>query len=314
MRRLVVLLAAAFALAAPASAQAVVVGIADQKPDMFGDVRFQQLGIKHARLAVPWDWRKYDWQIQELNQWLFLAKIDGVYPLISFQHSRVNRRQLPTPVKFQREFKAFRARYPWVTNFATWNEANHCGEPVCHRPKLVASYWRKLQQACRTCKVLAAEVLDLPSMAKWVKDFRRYAKREPANWGLHNYVEANRFTTKSLRRLLKQVKGKIWLTEVGGLVRRRGTPQVQKNRVKGIPESTKHAARVTRYLFRKVLPLNKRISRVYLYHWNSSTRYDSWDSGFIGWDRKTRPAYKVLVRQLKQLRTQEARAKAKRRR
>jgi hypothetical protein len=36
------------------------------------------------------------------------------------------------------------ARYLWVTDYASWNEANHCGEPTCHRPELVAAYWRKL--------------------------------------------------------------------------------------------------------------------------------------------------------------------------
>ena len=41
------------AAAAPAAAaSAVVVGIADQKPDMFTDPRFDALGIKHARLTV----------------------------------------------------------------------------------------------------------------------------------------------------------------------------------------------------------------------------------------------------------------------
>ena len=41
-------------LGAPA-AGALTIGIADQKADMFSDVRFQDTGITHARLSVPWD-------------------------------------------------------------------------------------------------------------------------------------------------------------------------------------------------------------------------------------------------------------------
>ena len=306
-RRAIVLLALAFVLAVPASAQAVVVGIADQKADMFEDDRFRALEIKHARYYVPWDWKRYGWQTAEVDAWMNAARADGVYPLVSFGHSRVNRRSLPSVRTFQRQFKAFRKRYPWVTNFATWNEANHCGEPVCHKPKLVAKYWRTLQRTCTQCKVLAAELLDIPSMGLWVKQFLKAAGRQPANWGLHNYVEANRFRTTSLERLLSRVTGKIWLTEVGGLVARRGTQAVQKNRVKGLPESTRHAAKVTRYLFRKVLPLSPRISRVYLYHWNSTSTKDSWDSAFINARGMTRPAYDVFVRELERLRARASR-------
>ena len=294
------------ALAIPASAQAIVVGIADQKPDMFGDTRFQALEIKHARYYVPWDWNRYGWQRAEVDAWMNAARAEGVHPLVSFGHSRVHRRSLPSVKGFQRQFKAFRKRYPWVLNFATWNEANHCGEPVCHKPRLVVKYWRALERTCRQCKVLAAELLDVPSMGLWVKQFLKAAKKQPANWGLHNYVEANRFRTTSLKRLLTRVTGRIWLTEVGGLVARRGTQAVQKNRVKGLPESTRHAAKVTRYLFRKVLTLSPRITRVYLYHWNSTSTKDSWDSAFINARGKIRPAYTVFVRELERLRARIA--------
>ena len=311
MRRrplLLVLFVAGALASAPASARAVVIGMADQKPDMFFDARFAKLGIHHARITVPWDWRRYDWQIRELDEWFFFARLEGVSPLVSFGHSRVDRRQLPSPERLGREVRRFRRRWPFATTFATWNEANHCGEPTCHRPELVAAYWKKIRQACPTCKVLAAEVLDLPNVGDWVRAFRRHARREPEVWGLHNYVEANRFRTTYLRRLLRQVKGRIWITEVGGIVKRRGTKQTQRNRVKGIPESTSHAAKVTRFIFDDVIALSPRITRVYLYHWNSSTPYDSWDSAFIGWNRKPRLALRVL-----QLRLAELRARRRRR-
>ena len=93
-----------------------------------------------------------------------------------------------------------------MTDYASWNEANHCGEPTCHRPALVAAYWRKLRGECPTCRILAAEVLDMPNMTSWVKAFRRAAKVEPRYWGLHNYIDANRLRTTGTRRLLKTVQ------------------------------------------------------------------------------------------------------------
>ncbi|HEV2061326.1 MAG TPA: hypothetical protein VGR12_00625 [Solirubrobacteraceae bacterium] len=297
------LIAAALLVAAPASAGAVVVGIGDQKPDMFGDPRFHALQIKHARLTVPWDAMRHGWQVAEIDAWMNAARAHGVHPLVSFGHSRVRRRELPQPHVFAREFRKVRARYPWVWNFATWNEANHCGEPVCRRERLAASYHRKLQLECPRCRILAAEVLDMPNMLKWVRRFRRAYRRydmgEPRIWGLHNYVEANRFRARSVRQLLRHAKGTVWLTEVGGIVKRRN---INRHSVRGIPESRRHAARVTRFLLRRVIPRYRRVTRIYLYHWNSSTRRDSWDSAFIGPDDRVRPALRVLRRHLRRMR------------
>jgi hypothetical protein len=48
-----------------------------------------------------------------------------------------------------------------------------------------------------------------------------------------------------------------------------------------------------------VLPRHRRVTRLYLYHWNSSTRRDTWDSAFIGPDDRARPALRVLRRHLR---------------
>jgi hypothetical protein len=300
-RALLILVAALAALTASAgTASALTVGIADQKTDMFADARFAELGIAQARLYIGWDALQSDWQRAELEAWLDAARARGVTPLVSFGHSRTSRRSLPSPGRFKYEFLLFRKRYPWVTTFATWNEANHCGEPTCHRPELVAAYWRKLRQACPRCTILPAELLDMPNMVSWVKAFRRHAKVEPKWWGLHNYVEANRFKSDRLKSLLRHVKGKVWLTEVGGIVKRRGKKSYT---VKAIPESAAHARRVTTFIFDDLVPVNPRITRVYLYHWNASTPLDTWDSGLIGPDGTRRPAWWVLYRELRTLHT-----------
>jgi hypothetical protein len=314
VRRAILLFVAALALAAPSSASALVVGIADQKPDMFTDERFSDLGVRHARINVAWDAMNHGWEVEELDRWMSAAREAGVQPLVSFGHSRLKRRALPTPERFKWEFRQFRARYPWVTTFATWNEANHCGEPTCHRERLVAAYYRKLRQECRRCTVLAAELLDMPNMLAWAKRFTRYVRRykmgQPRYWGLHNYVEANRFRTTSIKRLLRTVKGQVWLTEVGGVVKRR----VKKRfTVKRIPESKWHAQRVTRFVLNDVAPLSRRITRVYLYHWNSETARDTWDSALIDHRGRRRPAFRELHEVMDRL-EQRALRRAKRRR
>jgi hypothetical protein len=156
----------------------------------------------------------------------------------------------------------------------------------------VAAYWRKLTRECPGCRILAAEVLDMPNMTSWVKAFRRAAKVEPRYWGIHNYIDANRLRTTGTRRLLKAVKGQVWFTETGGIVSRTNRRKVT------FPESAEHAAMATRFLFDDLIPLSRRITRVYLYHWNSEPGPKTWDSGLIGPTGKPRPAYRVLQRVL----------------
>jgi hypothetical protein len=287
---LAAMFAAALAFAAPAAA--LTVGIADNKADMFADPRFAASGVEHARISVAWDALSSPWQTEQLDAWLSAAHRAGVTPLVSFGHSRTDRRALPTPERFLFEFRRFRARYPWVQEFATWNEANHCGEPTCHRPTLVAAYYRKIRRDCRSCRILAAEVLDMPNMVSWVRSFRRHAREEPRYWGLHNYIDANRARTTGTRRMLKAVKGQVWFTETGGIVRRSNRSKVT------FPESAKHAATATSFLFRRLVPLSRRVTRVYIYHWNADATPTTWDSALIGPTGRVRPAFRIVERVL----------------
>ncbi len=299
LRPAIALLAAVLALALPGAAPAApIIGIADQKPDMFADARFHELGIRHARLYVPWDAMLHADQRAEIDAWMGQARERGVRPLVTFGHSRVERRSLPTPERFKYEVRRFHQRYGFVRDYATWNEANHCGEPTCRRPALVAAYWRKLRQVCPRCTVLAAEVLDQPNAASWIRRFNRAAERRPRHWGVHNYVEANRFRTERLREILAASgSAEIWLTEVAGIVwRRTRNPETVR---KGIPESAAHAARVLRFLLDDVMPAHPRLRRIYVYHWNITRPRDKWDSALISADGSGRPAYRVLERVLR---------------
>lgn len=281
--------------AAAAPAGAVTIGIGDQKTAMFSDLRFEALEIRHARYAAGWDVLTSRWQTRELTDWLEAARAARVEPLVSFGHSRTNgrRRSLPTPERFLYEFRRFRAAFPWVKTFATWNEANLCGEPTCHRPALVAAYYNAIRRECPSCRILAATVLDMPNMTSWVKAFRRKARVEPKYWGLHNYLDANRLREVGTRRMLKATapRSRIWFAETGGIVARRN-----RSTTAGFEESTKHATIVARWIFDRLVPLSSRIQRVYLYHWNASSGSDTWDSALVNPRGKARPALKVVER------------------
>jgi hypothetical protein len=293
MKWLLATLAALLVLAAPAGA-APLIGIGDQKPSMFSDARFLDLDVELSRLVVGWDALDVGWQRREVDAWIAAARTAGVRPLVIFNRSRrAGRSQtLPTPQRFVREFRRFRHRYPDVRDFATWNEANLCGQPTCRRPGLVARYYTGIRRACPRCTILATSVLDMPNMVRWVRDFQRLGRTRPRYWGLNNYRDVNYLTTANTRALLRATRGEIWLTETGGIVKRRNGSKIR------FEESERHAARSTRWLFDRIVPLSSRISRVYLYHWSSSTPRDTWDSAFIGPRGRERPSLRVLRGQL----------------
>jgi hypothetical protein len=93
------------------------------------------------------------------------------------------------------------------------------------------------------------------------------------------------------REFLQSVGGEVWITEVGGAVKR---PRGQAK----FPEGLKHAARVTRFIFEDLARLSPRITRIYLYHWSSAGPGSSWDSGLVGADGRPRPALTVFEQML----------------
>jgi hypothetical protein len=198
-------------------------GIADQKAAVFADPRFTALRLTTARRSVAWDALKYDWQIADIDGWMLAARSAGVSPVITFARSRVEakRHTPPTVQQMRAAFAAFRKRYPWVTDYVASNESNHFGEPTGRRPKLAARYYKAMRAACPRCRIAGATLLDFPNQVAWARTFIKAAGEQPRYWAVHNYVSANRFDDTRTRELLQAVKGELWLTEVGGLVKRR---------------------------------------------------------------------------------------------
>jgi hypothetical protein len=286
------------------------IGIADQKADIFTDPRFKKLKLKTARRSVAWDALQYDWQVADLDAWMNGARRAGVTPIITFARSRIGSRRhmKPTAAQIRKAFVAFRARYPWAKSFVASNESNHFGEPTGRNPKLAAQHYKAMRSACKTCKIAGATLLDQPNLVSWARSFVRHAKETPKYWALHNYVSANRFDSTRTRELLLAVKGQIWLTEVGGLVKRRTKDAPGKAKLK---EGISHQARVTRYIFDHLVRVSPRISKVFVYHWNAGGPTASWDSGLLSAAGAPRPAFTVFESVLKQIRSGKAPKRSK---
>jgi hypothetical protein len=299
--RAVLLLATLLALvvAAPAnagqSARQVpfpIVGIGEQSPEMFANPYFTALEVKHVRIITAWDSLRHKWSRDDLDHYMYAARMAGVQVLLGFGHSRSSkravRRRLPSVKVFTREFLKYKKRYPWVKDWLTWNEANHCGEPTCHKPRLVARYYNNIRHNCFKCRVVAGDVLDTPTMVPWIKAFRRAARKDKLIWGLHNYIDANRFRTSGTKELLRATSGQVWFTETGGLVVRRNGSKI------AFPGNKKHQVRAIKQVF-KLARLSPRIKRVYFYHWQpAKMRLPTWDSALVDPRGKPRPAYAVV--------------------
>ena len=293
-------------LATASSAHAVrepVIGIGEQKAGMFTDPRWERLGLPHVRYIAPWDALRDPLQRRLLDDWMAAARGSGARVLLGFERSLRSRRHariLPRPRAFERQFVRFRARYPDVRQFIVWNEANHPFSLTANRPRRAARYFEAVARNCGRCRVVAADVLDVRGMTRWVGRFERHARRRVRIWGLHNYVDANRFTTTGTRALLDVTRrGKVWFTETGGQVLRR---EYKRGRVtREFRYSRRRAARSTLHAIR-LARLSRRIRRVYLYHWRAPLPVTNWDSALIGPRGRARPSYHVLKHELRRMR------------
>jgi hypothetical protein len=174
-----------------------------------------------------------------------------------------------------------------------WNEANHPASLTGPRPRRAAQYFDVVARNCRGCRVVAADLLDTSNMVSWLARFRRYARSRPKIWGLHNYGDANGLKLKSTPKLLAVTRGQIWFTETGGVVLRRdyrGRKVLRTYRY-----SLRHAATSTGHAL-ALSCLSRRITRIYLYHWQPPFKVTNWDSAIVDRRGRPRPAFFTVQR------------------
>jgi hypothetical protein len=273
-----------------------IVGVQDVNWPFLYDPNYLALGTKISRAVIPYDFYLHPADLDATTRWLNGARAAGIEPLVSLHHSNVNPAYLPTVAEFSESIRYLRQNFPWVTTISPWNEANHKTQPTVNNPKRAAQYFNATAKICRSCTIVAADVLDQKNMMPWLKKFLKYAKK-PKIWGLHSYTDTNHakpWRKSATRAFLKKVKGEVWLTEVGGIVAFKNTYFYDPVRAAG-------AIRRTLNLSLK----DPRITRVYLYCWHGVMNSGAsgfpfiWDSGFVDPDGTLRPGYNVLVDWLK---------------
>jgi hypothetical protein len=293
LRLLPLTLLLSLGLVSTASAKAPIVGVGDQNAAMFGSSAFTKLGVRHSRLVLAWDWYRDPHAVYQADVWMQQAQAAGVRPLVAFNRNwRSNgHRKLPSLTLYRKSFRLVRERYPWVTDYSAWNEANHSSQPTSKKPYMAARYYNAMRKDCRTCTIVAADVLDSRDMVAWVKKFKRHAPSARI-WGVHNYKDAND-ATGTTQQLLRVVRGQVWLTETGGILRLKPADGSRGGR----KHTKSQQARAVRRVY-QIAKSSRRITRVYFYEW-AKKKGNRWDSAFIETNGKLRPSYHALRRGLR---------------
>jgi hypothetical protein len=298
---LAVLAACALTAGSSRAEAAVLVGVSDQSPAIFTQPLFNQLNVKRSRVFPAWNVALKRGQAAALDNWLDAARAAGVEPLVSFSQSvgsRCPRRpcKLPTVSEFTKAFKAFRKRWRFVRIVSPWNEANHRSQPTFKNPKRAAQYYNVVRKLCHGCRIVAADVIDETNMERWLSVFRRTAIR-PRLWGLHNYRDTNPRKGQKFggtARLVRAVRGEIWLTETGGLAR-----FVLPGGGTLFPFSLSRQNKAVKRMFSLAKRYRSRIKRLYIYNWFGQTRSNRFDAGLVNVNGTARPAYNTVRKTLR---------------
>jgi hypothetical protein len=293
---LCVTICAAAALIGARPAGAAEIGVSDQNAAAFAHPLFGWGGFRRVRAIAPWDAGLRP--PPDLAWWLDATRLRGLDPLVTFGHRRgedcrVMRCYLPTPDEMRAAVRAFRARWPHVTTFSTWNEANHPGQPTAGRPGTAARLYEAILAECAGCTVVAIEVLDIDGMESWLESFRRsLTSSAPRLWGLQNYGDVTRNRTTMTDRMVAAVPGEVWVTETGGIVRHVSAD----GQVRWPYDEERARASVARALALADRHAG-RIGRVYFYQWRAAAG-ELWDSGLIRPDGTPRPSFDEITRRL----------------
>ncbi|HWH43154.1 MAG TPA: hypothetical protein VNT32_00325 [Thermoleophilaceae bacterium] len=292
--------AAAF-LVAPASSGAAILGIGDQKPNMFSDPLFQQLGSKRARYIVPFNAALNDGERAAVDQWMAAAVGARQEIMVAFNHSSDQRCpaqpcRAASVSEYTRAVRAFHARYGrFVKIYQPWNESNSRTQPTAGNrgARLVAKYYKALKKiAGRRRLVTGADIQDIGDFRGYTRTFLRAVGRKPPSViGMHNYTDTNRFSFKSTDRLVKVLprKTKLWLTETGAIYFFQ-----QQNGTVSLPADENRARRSMTHLFKIIKRHRRKIDRVYIYQWQKTNSFDRFDAGVVNEDGSPRSSYTVL--------------------
>lgn len=289
LHRLLILLAFIIVIVFPATAAAgPLVGIGDQHDEAFNSELFQDLGVRHARVTIPWDAWKPGWSRDDADAVLGSLKSRGVEVLVVIGPSRY-KRGWTSPKTYKKMVTALVRRHNWVRYWSPANEAN-LHPQLKKSPAKVVAYAKALKAACRpyACIVTSPSVIDDKTLTKWSRRYQALAGK-PRIWLLHNYNDANDFRFRSTGGFIKFAGSRqVWLAETGGLIVGRG-----KNSRRW-PKGTAHQVKVFNFLTGPYAKNFPTVKRVYIYQWRSGVK-TTWDSGILDPFGNPRPLYNRIA-------------------
>jgi hypothetical protein len=194
-----------------------------------------------------------------------------------------------------------------VREWGVWNEANHKSQPTSKNPKRAADFYKAFKGMCKSCKIVALDVLDQAGVERYIARWFKAAGpsgRSAKIIGIHNYSQVNRRITAKkasnrypgTARIIKAVrkknkKAKFWYTETGGLASFGTAFKCNKRR---------QASR-TKFMFDMIKTYDKDVERLYSYNWfgTGNGGCDGFDAGLVESTGKVRPAYSTFKKGLK---------------
>jgi hypothetical protein len=300
LRRLLPVCALLVALAIPAGAQALTVGISDQTPATFSDPLFAPMKFTVARYVVPYDVATdTSGQKQRWETWLAAARAAHQKILVSFEHSRKSHSaagKLPSTTAYKKALTAFKKLWgTQVSDISPWNEVDKKfdasrgeGQPTWNKASVAAQYYGIARKLFVGKHIVALDILDqnnVNAALSYIKKFKAALKKykipAPKIWGFHPYSDINRFSSSRTKAMLKATgSGDVWLTEASGIVKFGS----------GFPYDVNRAAKADKCMF-TIAKSSSRIKRLYFFGWPSGGTFDS---GVLNPDGSLRPGYAIV--------------------
>jgi len=287
---------------AAAARNPIRVGIGDQHASVFDQDAFQRAKFKRVRYLVAWNVMDNEAQRLSARAYVQRARAAGmsVFLHISTDDYTIKKARLPSVATYRRQVRRIvnYFRGLGVREFGVWDEANHASQPTWDRPSHAALFFREMYRAvkphCRSCAVVALDVLDQTGVERYMRSFYRRLsatyRRRATVVGIHNYGDVNRRRTTFTRNIIRQAHHynrhtRFWLTETGGIVRFG----------RSFPCSTSRAASRLSWMFRLAKRYRRSgIQRLYVYNWTGAGCDARFDAGLTAPNGSPRAGYRYL--------------------
>ena len=270
------------------------IGIADKKPDMFSDARFRRSGVRYARLAVGWDALDEPVAGRAARRLVDARRAPPAStPLVSFGHSRTDRRSCPRRAASGSSSAASARATRGCASSRPGTRPTTAASPPATGPSSSPPTSARCASSARSCRLLAAEVLDMPNMVDWVRTLpprRRRSSRATGGCTTTSTPTAAHERHAAAAHARPRARS--------GSPRPAASCGARTGARSRFEESPRHAAVATRFLFERLVPLSRRDqARLHLPLEQGRTS-GTWDSALIGPGGRERPAYHVVKREL----------------